>query len=130
MIFLGFRVWVDERDVSLDLAYRKELQSVLSGENKNSKNLMTLPQVFIRGKHIEGAEMIEHLFETSELVKLLEGVQNLEFSFGCDNCDDVQFAPCISYNGSRKVFDEEEDRVQKCLECNESGLTRCPDCSS
>jgi glutaredoxin domain-containing cysteine-rich protein 1 len=26
MILKGFRVWVDERDVSMDRAYRKELQ--------------------------------------------------------------------------------------------------------
>ena len=138
MIFRGFRVWVDERDVSLDSAYKKELQSVLSGEtngNKNGKNhsnLVTLPQVFIRGKHIGGAETVKHLFETGELAKLLEGfpVQKLGFSFGCDSCGDVRFAPCTNCNGSRKVFDEEEDRVQRCLECNENGLIRCPDCSS
>lgn len=30
MIFKGFRVRVDERDVSMDLAYRKELQCLLA----------------------------------------------------------------------------------------------------
>ena len=71
--------------------------------------------------------MIRNLFETNKLVKLLERfpVQKLGF-----NCNDVQFAPCTNCNGSRKVFDEEEDRVQRCLECNENGLIRCPDCSS
>ena len=50
--------------------------------------------------------------------------------FRCDSCGDVRFASCTNCNGSRKVFDEEEDRVQRCLECNENGLIRCPDCSS
>ena len=50
--------------------------------------------------------------------------------FRYDSCGDVRFAPCTNCNGSRKVFDEEEDRVQRCLECNENGLIRCPDCSS
>ena len=129
MLFRGFRVWVDKRDVSLNSAYKKELKSVLSCENKNSKNLTTLPQVFIRGKHIRGAKTIKHLFETGELAKLLEGflVQKLGFSFDCGN---VQFALCMNCNGSRKVFDEEEDRVQRCLECSENDLIWCPDCSS
>ena len=132
MIFRGFWVWVDKRDVSLDSTYKKELQSVLSSENKNSKNLMTLPQVFIKGKHIGGAETIKHLIETDKLVKLLEGflVQKLEFSFGCNNCGDVWFVSCTKQNLSRKVFDEEEDKVQRRLECGENGLIRCLDCSS
>lgn len=53
MIFRGFRVWVDERDVSMDSAYRKELQSVLGEKN------VGLPQVFIRGSYVGGAEMIK-----------------------------------------------------------------------
>ena len=105
---------------------------MLSSENKNSKNLMTLPEVFIRGKHIGGAETIKHLIEIGMLAKLLEGflVQKLEFSFGCNNCGDVRFTSCTKYNFSRKVFDEEEDKVQRRLECGENGLIRCPDCSS
>ena len=42
--------------------------------------------------------------------------------FHYDNCYGVWFAPCIKCNGSRKVFDEEED--------NENGLIRCLDCGS
>lgn len=134
MIFRGFRVWVDERDVSLDSAYRKELQSVLLGEKKNSgsNSNVTLPQVFIRGKHVGGADTIKHVFETGELVKMLEGfpVRKLGFSLGCECCGDVRFVPCTNCSGSRKVFDEEEDRVKRCLECNENGLIRCSDCCS
>ena len=83
-------------------------------------------------KHTRGAKTIKHLIEMGKLAKLLEGfpVQKLGFSFGYDSCNDVRFAPCMNFNGSRKVFDEEEDRVQRCLECNENGLIRCPDCSS
>lgn len=48
MIFKSYRVGVDERDISMDSSYRKELQDLLGVEGK----AITLPQVFIRGKHI------------------------------------------------------------------------------
>jgi glutaredoxin domain-containing cysteine-rich protein 1 len=124
MIFRGFRVWVDERDVSMDSAYRRELQSVLGEKN------VTLPQVFVRGKYLGGAEMIKQLFEIGEMGKILQGFPVREPGFVCDSCGDVRFVPCTNCDGSRKLFDEEEDRVKRCLECNENGLIRCPDCCS
>ncbi|OMP00913.1 hypothetical protein CCACVL1_03255 [Corchorus capsularis] len=33
-----------------------------------------------------------------------------------------------SLGGSRKVFDEDEGLLKRCLECNENGLIRCPEC--
>jgi glutaredoxin domain-containing cysteine-rich protein 1 len=124
MIFRGFRVWIDERDVSMDSAYRRELQGVLGEKN------VTLPQVFVRGKYLGGAEIIKQLFEIGELAKILQGFPVREPGFVCESCGDVRFAPCANCDGSRKVFDEEEERVKRCLECNENGLIRCPDCCS
>ena len=48
----------------------------------------------------------------------------------CGSCGDVRFVPCGNCSGSRKVFDEEEEVLKRCLECNENGLIRCPDCCS
>uniref|UniRef100_A0A2P2IMX3 Uncharacterized protein At5g39865 n=1 Tax=Rhizophora mucronata TaxID=61149 RepID=A0A2P2IMX3_RHIMU len=124
MIFRGFRVWVDERDVSMDSAYKKELQSVLGGKN------VSLPQVFIRGNYVGGADVIKQMFETGELARLLDSIPRREPGFVCDACGDVRFVPCGNCNGSRKVFDEDEDVLKRCLECNENGLIRCPDCCS
>ncbi|KAJ6326037.1 hypothetical protein OIU78_013182 [Salix suchowensis] len=84
MIFRGFRVWIDERDISMDSAYKKELQSVL-------------------------------------------GEKICELAAGCG---DVRFVPCGNCSGSRKLFDEDEGVLKRCLECNENGLIRCPDCCS
>ncbi|KAG6406222.1 hypothetical protein SASPL_133821 [Salvia splendens] len=120
MIFRGFRVSVDERDISMDVAYRKELQRVL-GESH-----VSLPQVFIKGKYIGGADVIRQLLEAGELVRLLKGLP-LGPSKPCANCNDMRFAPCANCNGSRKVFDEQRKR---CTECNENGLVRCPLCCS
>lgn len=124
MIFRGFRVAVDERDISMDSAYRKELQNVLGGK------AMSLPQVFIRGKHVGGADEVKQIHEIGELGKLLDGFQVQELGFGCKNCGDVRFMPCQNCNGSKKVFEEEEGRLRKCPDCNENGLIRCPICCS
>lgn len=125
MILRGFRVWVDERDVSMDCCYRKELMSVL-GE-KSMKNV-TLPQIFIRGNYVGGAEVIKQLCEVGELGKILEGFPKTKPGFVCESCGDVRFMPCGNCSGSRKVFDEDEGLLKRCLECNENGLVRCPNC--
>ncbi|CAK9185904.1 unnamed protein product [Ilex paraguariensis] len=124
MIFRGFRVFVDERDISMDSMYRNELQSVLGGK------AVSLPQVFIRGKHIGGVDEINQLHEVGQLAKLLEGFPAQDPGIVCDSCGDARFVPCLICNGSRKVFEEEERKVRRCSDCNENGLIRCPNCCS
>ncbi|KAE8684324.1 flowering time control protein FY-like isoform X1 [Hibiscus syriacus] len=123
MIFRGFRIWVDERDISMDSTYRKELQSILR------KNNPSLPQVFIKGKYVGGAEVIKSMFEVGELAKILDDFPRIQPGLVCD-CGDVRFVPCGNCSGSRKVFDEDKGSLKRCLECNENGLIRCPDCFS
>ncbi|KAI3448798.1 hypothetical protein Pfo_005463 [Paulownia fortunei] len=123
MIFRGFRVNLDERDISMDVAYKKEFHKVL-GENN-----VSLPQVFIKGKYIGGADVIKQLLEVGELVRLIKGLP-LRALKPCDACDDVRFIPCTNCNGSRKVFDEDEEQPKRCTDCNENGLLRCPLCCS
>ncbi|KAA8517230.1 hypothetical protein F0562_017518 [Nyssa sinensis] len=84
-IFRGFRVFVDERDISMDSAYRKELQSTLG------RKVVTLPQVFIRGKCIGGADEIKQLHEVGELAELLEGFPLRDFGTVCESCGDARF---------------------------------------
>ncbi|GMI80326.1 hypothetical protein like AT5G13810 [Hibiscus trionum] len=124
MIFRGFGVWVDERDVSMDAAYKKELQSVLK------QKTVSLPQVFIKGKYIGGADAIKSMFEVGELAKILDGFPKRQPGFVCQGCGDARFVPCWNCSGSRKVFDEDDESIKRCLECNENGLIRCPDCCS
>ncbi|XP_058204527.1 uncharacterized protein At5g39865 [Rhododendron vialii] len=124
MIFRGFRVCVDERDISMDSAYRKELQSVLGGK------AMSLPRVFIGGKYIGGVDEIKQLHECGELGKILDGFPVRDLGYACESCGDVRFMPCPNCNGSRKVFEEEEGKLRRCTDCNENGLIRCPSCCS
>ncbi|XP_022766597.1 uncharacterized protein At5g39865 [Durio zibethinus] len=122
MIFRGFRVPVDERDISMDSMYRNELQSLLGGK------VICLPQVFIRGKQVGGVEEIKQLNESGELAKLLEGFPVRDPRIVCEGCGDARFVPCPNCNGSRKVFEEDEAKLRRCPECNENGLIRCPGC--
>ncbi|KAF5179900.1 Glutaredoxin domain-containing cysteine-rich protein [Thalictrum thalictroides] len=122
MILRGFRVPVDERDISMDSAYRKELLSVLG------EKTVSLPRVFIRGKYVGGAEEIKQLHEGGELVKLLKGFPLRDPRLVCESCGDARFVPCLNCSGSRKIFCEEEDVMRRCLDCNENGLMRCPNC--
>ncbi|KAI3471652.1 hypothetical protein Pfo_028302 [Paulownia fortunei] len=80
VIFRGFRVCVDERDISMDRSYRTELQDALKGK------AVSLPQVFIKGKYIGGAEEIKQLNEAGELAKLLEGFPLIDLGFVCESC--------------------------------------------
>ncbi|KAL8214122.1 hypothetical protein R6Q57_003571 [Mikania cordata] len=125
MILKCFRVCIDERDVSMDSAYRKELLSVLREKQ------VTLPQVFIKGMYVGGVDVIKQLHETGQLAKLLKGVPVRTTGAWqvCDSCGDVRFVPCVNCNGSKKVFEEDESQLTRCVYCNENGLIRCPACS-
>ncbi|MCL7042889.1 hypothetical protein MKW94_018058 [Papaver nudicaule] len=120
-IFKGFRVSVDERDISMDSAYRKELQIALG------EKTVSLPRVFIKGKYLGGVEEIKQLHEVGDLVKLLEGIPAKDPNLVC-SCGDLRFLPCSNCKGSRKIFSEDEEQLRRCPDCNENGLIRCPDC--
>ncbi|XP_022925164.1 uncharacterized protein At5g39865-like [Cucurbita moschata] len=121
-IFRGFRVLVDERDISMDSFFKKELQTKLGGVAPTS-----LPQVFIGGKHVGGAEEIRQMNEGGELAGMLEGFPAAGMRSMCERCGDARFVPCPNCNGSRKLFGQ-DGGLRRCSKCNENGLIRCPFC--
>ncbi|ERN16220.1 hypothetical protein AMTR_s00063p00014550 [Amborella trichopoda] len=120
MILRGFRVSVDERDVSMDSAYRKELQSIFGAS-------VALPQLFIRGEYVGGAEEVRALHEIGELSRYIEGIPLQDPALVCEMCGDARFVLCDDCHGSRKLcFDD--GKLYRCPNCNENGLVRCPKC--
>ncbi|XP_022993623.1 uncharacterized protein At3g28850-like [Cucurbita maxima] len=148
MILRSMGARVDERDVSMDSGFKQELKELL-GEGFNGGRL---PRVFVGETYIGGAEEIRRLHEDGELEKVLEGCEKVEEGGGgvggesgvsrggggcCEGCREVRFVPCERCCGSCKIYyeegEEEEDEeggFQRCPDCNENGLIRCPICCS
>ncbi|KAK9271942.1 hypothetical protein L1049_002309 [Liquidambar formosana] len=147
VILKGLGVRVDERDVSLHSGFKEELRDLL-GDGFNGGGL---PRVFVGSKYIGGADEIRRLHEDGKLEKVLEGCEMVDGGGGCgggggvcEACGDVRFVPCETCSGSCKIYYEgDEDGegdgddggeegceygFQRCPDCNENGLIRCPIC--
>ncbi|KAK1605178.1 hypothetical protein QYE76_028851 [Lolium multiflorum] len=137
-ILAGYGVRVDERDLSMHAGYKDELRGALGLTGPGN---VGLPQVFVDGWHLGGAEEVRRMHESGELAEALEacepapGVGVKEGSGlpveSCGGCGGARFVPCDVCSGSCKVFVEDEDGTgafRRCPECNENGLVRCPIC--
>ncbi|XP_048535899.1 uncharacterized protein At5g39865-like [Triticum urartu] len=128
-ILHGYGVRIDERDLSLHGGFKDELHASLGSAGR-------LPQVFVDGEHLGGAEEVRRLHEAGELSRALEACEMAPPSAGgkgaaleaCSGCGGVRFVPCEECSGSCKVFLEELDSFRRCPDCNENGLVRCPLC--
>ncbi|CAJ1828853.1 unnamed protein product [Sphenostylis stenocarpa] len=143
LILKGLGMRVDERDVSMHSGFKEELRELL-GDGYGG---LGLPRVFVGNNYIGGVEEIQRLHEDGKLEKLLGGCEKIEDSVGgdgggvCEACGDIRFVPCETCCGSCKIYyegDEDEEEYvdgemgecgfQRCPDCNENGLIRCPMC--
>lgn len=141
----GYGVRADERDLSMHAGFKDELRAALA--LGDGGRLPPLPQVFVDGRRLGGAEEVRRLHEAGELGAALGGVCDAAPSTAaakggagaqdaCAACGGVRFVPCDGCSGSCKVFVEDEDDAcasrggafRRCPKCNENGLVKCVVC--
>ncbi|WCJ20773.1 Glutaredoxin family protein [Euphorbia peplus] len=150
VILKGLGLRVDERDVSMHSGFKEELKQLLGHELISGTGGLGLPRVFVGTKYIGGAEEIKRMHEQGQLDMVFDGCERAEEHGGgvpgaCEACGDVRFIPCETCSGSCKIYyeednddDDNEDEeneeenneygFQRCPDCNENGLIRCPIC--
>lgn len=143
LILKSIGVKIDERDVSMHSGFKDELKELLGYKFSKSP----LPRVFLGENYIGGADEIRQMHEEGRLERmLLEGAVDMAVDGGvgggvCEACGDVRFMPCERCYGSCKIYYGNEDDFdcedecdesgcgfQRCPDCNENGLVRCPFC--
>nr|DAD31197.1 TPA_asm: hypothetical protein HUJ06_010048 [Nelumbo nucifera] len=139
VILMGYRVRVDERDVSMHYGFREELNELFGDGFKGG-----LPRVFVNGKYIGGADEIQQMHDDGQLRKVIgdcevvnDGWSDEDGGGGgvCETCGNIRFVPCETCYGSCKLYFEGDEcefqsGFQRCPDCNENGIVRCPVCCS
>lgn len=131
-ILKSFKVRFEERDVSMHREYRDMLWDAMGGKEEKAA-LPLLPKLFIGGRCIGGSEEVVGLHDRGELRKLLEGLPIASSTSPCHGCGSLKFVICTSCSGSRRVILDDDpssvsEKWNRCGQCNENGLVRCPIC--
>lgn len=109
----------------MDSSFLTELQEITG-----SKEHLTLPQIFIDGKYVGGAEEIKSMHENGDLKRLIEGLPLDDYESGiCGICLGHRFILCNYCDGSHKVYIDGKVGFKNCGECNKNGLILCPHCT-
>ncbi|KAI4339154.1 hypothetical protein MLD38_024125 [Melastoma candidum] len=120
-ILRGYRVPMDERDLSMDSQYVAELRGMLGGRS-------AIPCVFVGRRCVVGAEEVRRLHESGELGKMIAGVRGGAGGRGdCGGCGGMRYVVCGVCHGGRKLY-VDKSGFRSCDSCNVNGLVRCSLC--
>ncbi|KAM7271615.1 hypothetical protein ACFE04_030829 [Oxalis oulophora] len=139
-ILRSYNIKIDERDLSMDVNFIYELQSI----TRNKK--FSLPAVFIHGDYIGGVEEITRLHENGELKNKLLMMMTRGGGGGgggdvvgttastnggeCDMCGGLRFVVCEQCDGSHKIYVKKLRGFRSCNACSVDGLVRSQGFSS
>ncbi|XP_010534615.1 PREDICTED: uncharacterized protein At5g39865-like [Tarenaya hassleriana] len=119
----GFRIPIDERDLTMDSNFQDELQAIFGTKN------VALPKVFIGGRYVGGAEEIKRMQESDELRRVIGKLKPSDGAISgiCGACGGLRFVMCERCDGSHKIYSEKRG-FKSCTACNSYGLVKCPAC--
>ncbi|XP_054708766.1 uncharacterized protein LOC129218504 [Uloborus diversus] len=117
----------EERDVFMNRGFQQEVRERLGITR------VIVPQVFVEGRHLGSAEVVEQLNEIGHLRELLRPYKRQSVGGICQQCGGYRYLLCPVCGGSKKSVTHRhhfsEDLVAlRCVTCDESGLIRCPQC--
>ncbi|KAH8356147.1 hypothetical protein KR200_001193, partial [Drosophila serrata] len=116
----------EERDVFMSLEYQQEMRERMHDE------AISVPQLFVEGQHIGDADVVERLNESGELRQMLKPYKSIATAYTCQMCGGYRLLPCPSCSGSKKSVHRNHFTAEfvalKCMNCDEVGLVKCPNC--
>ncbi|KAH8291693.1 hypothetical protein KR018_006055 [Drosophila ironensis] len=116
----------EERDVFMSLEYQQEMRERMHDET------IRVPQLFVEGQHLGDADTVERLNESGELRQLLKPYKSIATAYTCQMCGGYRLLPCPSCSGSKKSVHRNHFTAEfvalKCMNCDEVGLVKCPNC--
>ncbi|XP_037726819.1 glutaredoxin domain-containing cysteine-rich protein CG12206 [Drosophila subpulchrella] len=116
----------EERDVFMSVEYQQEMRERMHDET------IRVPQLFVEGQHIGDADVVERLNESGELRQLLKPYKSIATAYTCQTCGGYRLLPCPSCSGSKKSVHRNHFTAEfvalKCMNCDEVGLVKCPNC--
>ncbi|TRY73322.1 hypothetical protein TCAL_01916 [Tigriopus californicus] len=118
---------VEERDVFMSRENQLELME------RTEQPYLEVPKVFVEGRYLGDAEVIENLNEQGELKHILKPFKCYSVTVECQKCGGFRMLPCQVCSGSKKSLHRnnftESFVALRCSHCDDSALVKCDLCA-